>query len=324
MIRSTFLILALGLNLLAQAPEAKSPRVLVIHGGAGAIARARMTPDQEKAYRQGLERALAAGYEVLDKGGSSLDAVETAVRVLEDDPLFNAGRGAVLTAEGKAELDAAIMDGRTLAAGSVAGLTRIKNPVTLARRVMEQSPHVMMIGAGAEAFAKIQGLPLVANAYFVTPDRLEAWKKLQKEKAPVSTKGTVGAVALDAQGNLAAATSTGGMMNKRFGRVGDAPLIGIGTYADNGTCAVSCTGWGEFFIRVVVAHDVAAQMRYRATPLAEAARRTLDKVQALGGDGGLIALDPKGNLTMPFNTKGMYRAFRHSDGRSQIAIFAEE
>ncbi len=324
MIRSACLLLVLVSNLLAQAPEAKSPQVLVIHGGAGAIARARMTPDQEKAYRQGLERALTAGYEVLEKGGSSLDAVETAVRVLEDDPLFNAGKGAVLTAEGKAELDAAIMDGRTLAAGSVAGLTRIKNPVTLARRVMTQSPHVMMVGTGAEAFAKTQGLAFVANAYFLTPGRLEAWKKLKKEKAPGSTKGTVGAVALDAQGNLAAATSTGGMMNKRFGRVGDAPLIGIGTYADNGTCAISCTGWGEFFIRVVVAHDIAAQMRYRGTPLAEAARRTLDKVRALGGDGGLIALDAKGNLTVPFNTQGMFRAFRHSDGRTEIAIFAEE
>lgn len=324
MIRSACLLLVLAVSVLAQVPEAKSPRVLVIHGGAGAMARARMTPDQEKAYRQGLERALAAGYGVLEKGGRSLDAVETAVRMLEDDPLFNAGKGAVLTADGKAELDAAIMDGRTLAAGSVAGLTRIKNPVTLARRVMERSPHVMMIGAGAEAFAKTQGLPLVANAYFVTPDRLETWKKLKDEKAAGSPKGTVGAVALDAQGNLAAATSTGGMMNKRFGRVGDAPLIGVGTYADNATCAVSCTGWGEFFIRVVVAHDVAAQMRYQGTPLIEAAHRTLDKVQALGGDGGLIALDAKGTLTTPFNTKGMFRAFRHSDGQSQIAIFAGE
>lgn len=324
MIRSTSLLLILGSSLVAQTPMAESPRVLVIHGGAGAMEKAHMTPDREEAYRQGLARALEAGYAVLEKGGNGLDAVETAVRTLEDDPLFNAGKGAVLTVEGTAELDAAIMDGRTLAAGSVAGLTHVKNPITLARRVMAQSPHVMMIGAGAEAFAKAQHLPLVANAYFVTADRLEAWKKLGKGKAGGSPKGTVGAVALDAQGNLAAATSTGGMMNKRFGRVGDAPLIGIGTYADNGTCAVSCTGWGEYFIRTVVAHDVAAQMRYRGTTLAEAARLTLDKVQALGGDGGLIALDAKGNLTMPFNTKGMFRAFRHSDGRTGIAIFAEE
>lgn len=324
MIRFAFLTMTFASGVLAQTPEAKPPLVLAIHGGAGAMVRARMTPEREKAYRHGLERALVAGYGVLEKGGSSLDAVETAVRALEDDPLFNAGKGAVLTAEGKAELDAAIMDGRTLAAGSVAGLTRIKNPVALARRVMAQSPHVMMVGTGAEAFAKSQGLPFVANAYFVAPDRLEAWKKLRKEKAPASTKGTVGAVALDAKGNLAAATSTGGMMNKRFGRVGDAPLIGIGTYADNGTCAISCTGWGEFFIRVVVAHDIAAQMRYQGAPLAAAAQRTLDKVRALGGDGGLIALDPKGNLAMPFNTQGMYRAFRHSDGRAEIAIFAEE
>lgn len=318
------LTLCLGLALGAQTPAPKPPLVLVIHGGAGTITQERMKPEKEKAYRQGLERALAAGYTVLEKGGSSLDAVEASVKVLEEDPNFNAGKGAVLTAEGRAELDAAIMDGRTLAAGSVAGIMRIQSPVGLARLVMEKSPHVMMVGEGAEAFAKQQGLPFVANAHFITQERLEAWKKLKAKEVLGSPKGTVGAVALDAKGNLAAATSTGGMMMKKFGRVGDAPLIGIGTYADNASCAVSCTGWGEFFIRTVVAHDIAAQVKYQGTPLDQAAARTLDKVKALGGDGGLIALDAKGNLTMPFNSQGMFRAFRHSDGRQQVAMYPGE
>ncbi|MDP2875982.1 MAG: isoaspartyl peptidase/L-asparaginase [Holophaga sp.] len=318
----TVLLLIAG-NLALQA-QVKRPFALVIHGGAGAITKENTAPEKERAARAGLEKALQAGYAVLEKGGTSLDAVEASVRVLEDDPNFNAGVGAVLTAEGTAELDSAIMDGRTLGAGSVAGLRHIKNPVSLARHVMEKSPHVMLIGEGAEAFAKTQGLTFVDNATFITPARLEAWKRAKAKELPGNPKGTVGAVALDQAGNLAAATSTGGMMMKKWGRVGDAPIIGIGTYADNATCAVSCTGWGEFFIRTVVAHDIAAQMAYAGTPLTKAAIQTLDKVKALGGDGGLIALDAKGTITMPFNTSGMFRAFKKSDGTQGVSLFGND
>lgn len=319
------ILLALVASALLPAQEApRKPFGLAIHGGAGAIQKVRMKPEREKAYLAGLEAALQAGYAVLEKGGRSLDAVEAAVRVLEDDPLFNAGKGAVLTQDGKAELDAAIMDGRTLAAGSVAGIRTVKNPVLLARRVMEKSPHVMLMGEGAERFARSQGLPAVENASFITPERLEAWKKAKARQDKTRPKGTVGAVALDQEGNLAAATSTGGMMLKRWGRVGDAPLIGIGTYANNATCAISCTGWGEYFIRTVVAHDISAQMAYGGAGVEKAAATTLDKVKALGGDGGLIAIDAQGNVAMPFNSEGMFRAFRKSDGTRDVKLFGKE
>lgn len=314
-------LLPMALVLHAAPPR---PFGLVIHGGAGRILRSEMKPEQEKACRTGLEAALKAGYAVLESGGSSLDAVEAAVRVLEDDPSFNAGKGAVLTAEGQAELDAAIMDGRKQAAGSVAGLRHIRNPISLARKVMERSPHVMLIGDGAEAFARTQGLAFVAPDYFITPQRREAWRKAKAKAEGGDPKGTVGAVALDQQGNLAAATSTGGMMMKRWGRVGDAPLIGAGTWADNATCAVSCTGWGEFFIRTAVAHDIAARMAYGGAKLEGAAQASLDKAKALGGDGGLIALDVQGHLTLPFNTQGMFRGFRMSDGRQAVKVFGDE
>lgn len=310
-----------ALSLAAAPPR---PFGLVIHGGAGRILRGELKPEAEKACRAGLDAALKAGYAVLESGGSSLDAVEAAVRVLEDDPHFNAGRGAVLTAEGHAELDAAVMDGRTRGAGSVAGLRHVKNPITLARRVMEQSPHVMLIGEGAEAFAKAQQLPLVDPGYFITPERLESWKKAKAKAQGGDPKGTVGAVALDQQGHLAAATSTGGMMMKRWGRVGDAPLIGAGTWADDATCAVSCTGWGEFFIRGAVAHDIAARMAYGGAKLEAAAQESLDAVKVMGGDGGLIALDAQGRLALPFNSAGMFRGFRMSDGRSAVRLFADE
>jgi len=324
------LLLAAGAASLlgAQAPSQPQPLFgLVIHGGAGNVTRARVSAAGEKAYRDGLERALAAGYAVLDQGGSSLDAVQAAVTAMEDNPLFNAGVGATITAAGEHELDAAIMDGRTLAAGSVAGIKHVKSPIALARRVMEKTPHVMLIGAGAEAFAQAQGLPMVANEYFRTPAQWATYQKLKaREKAPepLTPKDTVGAVALDRRGNLASATSTGGMLNKMPGRVGDAPLIGIGTYASNATCAVSCTGWGEFFIRAVVAYDVSAQMLYRGLPLLQAAQNSLDKALALGGDGGLIALDAKGHVAVVFNTKGMFRGFRLSDGSGTVQMFGAE
>ncbi len=326
---------------IAQNGQEKGNFVLVIHGGAGTILRKNMTPEKEKAYKEGLNKALQMGYAVLKKGGSALDAVEVAVRVMEDDSLFNAGKGSVFTHEGKNELDAAIIDGKTLAAGSVASVSVIKNPIIAARAVMEKSGHVMLIGKGAEDFAKQQGIEIVDPKYFYTEDRWKALKKIQdstkveldhgSDKIPVKQPenkdhkyGTVGAVALDIHGNLAAATSTGGMTNKKFGRVGDAPIIGAGTYADNNSCAVSCTGWGEYFIRLVVAKSVADLMEYKKVSLKEAADELImKKVPQLGGDGGLIAVDNKGNIAMPFNTAGMYRGYIKSDGSSEVKIYNE-
>lgn len=309
---------------LAEEKENQMKIRMVIHGGAGTIERSEMTPEKEQMYRAGLEQALKAGYALLERGGSSLDAVEAAVRVLEDDPLFNAGKGAVFTHQGTNELDASIMDGKTLRAGAVAAVQHIRNPISLARLVMEKSPHVMLVGEGAEAFGKQMGVQFVDQKYFYTEER---WQALQKEKAsptPVSDKdrhGTVGAVALDTAGNLAAATSTGGITNKQFGRIGDSPIIGAGTYANNQTCAVSCTGDGEYFIREDVAHDVSAMMEYRKMALKEAAQAAIDKVGKLGGDGGLIAIDRDGNFAMPFNTTGMYRGAVGPDGKIQVAIY---
>jgi L-asparaginase / beta-aspartyl-peptidase len=306
---------------------------LVIHGGAGTIERAKMTPEREREHRAGLERALTAGCEILKRGGSSLDATEAAVRVLEDDPHFNAGKGAVFTSAGTNELDAAIMDGKTLKAGAVASVKHIKNPVSLARLIMEKSPHVMLDCAGAEAFAKENGIELVDQKYFFTQER---WDALQKLKAAEKTSGsgdkkfiisdqdrhgTVGAVALDQNGNLAAATSTGGTTNKRAGRIGDSPVIGAGTYANNMTCAVSGTGDGEYFIRSVVGHDISALMEYRGMPLQEAGQTVLDKVAKLGGTGGLIAIDRQGNVTLPFNTNGMYRGYVDPSGKFVVEIY---
>jgi beta-aspartyl-peptidase (threonine type) len=299
---------------------AQAPFGIVIHGGAGNVTPERIAPAGEKAYREGLGKALAAGYAVLDKGGAALDAVEAAVRSMEENPLFNAGVGATFTHDGTHELDAAIMDGRTLRAGSVAGLKHVVSPVGLARLVMEKTPHVMLIGEGAEAFAKAQGLEPVPNAYFDTREQLLAFQKLKEKQAPI-TKDTVGAVALDRQGNLAAATSTGGILDKLPGRVGDAPLIGAGTYADNRACAVSCTGWGEYFIRTEVAYDICAQMVYQGAPLDKAAQASLDKALKLGGGGGLIAIDAAGHVTMPFNTPGMFRGCHLSGGPERIEMF---
>ncbi len=313
--------------------------VLVIHGGAGAISRDQMTPEKEKQYQEKLQEALIAGFRLLEKGGSSLDAVESSIRILEDSPLFNAGKGAVFTAEGTNELDASIMDGSTLKAGAVAGLRHIKNPISLARQVMEKSAHVMMVGGGAEEFARQLGIEMVSPDYFYTEPRwleLQRMKQLERQQSrgirgqipkippeEIPEKfGTVGAVALDRAGNLAAGTSTGGMTNKKFGRVGDSPIIGAGTYANNNSCAVSATGHGEYFIRAVAGHDIAALMEYRGLSLEAAAKMViLDKVGKLGGAGGVIALDRAGNIATPFNTSGMYRGWISAGAKPIVAIY---
>jgi beta-aspartyl-peptidase (threonine type) len=299
---------------------------IAIHGGAGAVPRATLSPEREQRYRAGLEAALDGGYALLERGASSLDAVTTAVRILEDDPVFNAGRGAALTREGAAELDAAIMDGRQQRAGAVASVRHVKNPVELARRVMEKSRHVLLVGAGAEEFALEEGFGLVPNLYFRTPERQSQLEHEQRGEQVSDlvppAHGTVGAVACDRDGNLAAATSTGGMTNKRPGRVGDSPIIGAGTYAKNGVCAVSATGHGEYFIRAVAAHHVCAAVEYRGLSLEAAIAELLhDILGGLGGDGGLIGVDRAGHIVMDFSTEGMYRGARDSAGRSEIAIY---
>ncbi|HEX8651828.1 MAG TPA: isoaspartyl peptidase/L-asparaginase [Pyrinomonadaceae bacterium] len=327
----------------ARAPHPTSSTFgFVMHGGAGTILKSNMTPELEAAYREKLKEALMTGYNILKNDGSSLDAVEAAIRILEDSPLFNAGKGVVLTSEGTAEMDASIMDGKTLNAGAVAAIKHIKNPISLARMVMEQSPHVMMVGDGAEAFAKQRGVELVPQEYFITEKRLKDLQKAKEEEkkqsspskettpqkpaqAPADKKhGTVGAVALDKFGNLAAGTSTGGMTNKKFGRIGDSPIIGAGTYANNRTCAVSATGHGEFFIRSVVAYDIAALMEYKGMPLKEAANLVImDKLGKLGGTGGVIAIDKDGHIAMPFNTAGMYRGYVGADGKAVVEIYKD-
>jgi beta-aspartyl-peptidase (threonine type) len=296
---------------------------LVIHGGAGTISPKQITPALERDLRAGLERSLEAGREILRDGGSSLDAVTAAVRVLEDDPLFNAGRGAVFTSAGTHEMDAAIMDGRTLMAGAVASVKRVRNPIVLARAVMEKSPHVLLAGTGAEDFARELGHEIVDDQYFYSEQRWQALERVRNTSnlSDQDRHGTVGAVALDQAGNLAAATSTGGNTNKMPGRIGDTPIIGAGTYANNATCAVSATGDGEFFIRAVAAHDLAALLEYRGMTLAEAAKSVIDKIGRLGGTGGLIAVDRAGNIALPFNTTGMYRAFVDIDGASFTGIY---
>lgn len=315
---------------------------LVIHGGAGTILKKNMSQEKEKEYLDKLTEALHEGYLVLKNGGTSLDAVECAVKILEDSPLFNAGKGSVFTNAGTNEMDASVMDGKSLKAGAVAGVKTIKNPVTAARLVMDKSPHVMLTGTGADEYAKENGLEIVSPGYFMDSVRHNQWKKLMDEEkkdhrggavSPSEIEfnvcieekfGTVGAVAVDKYRNLAAATSTGGMMNKRFGRVGDSPIIGAGTYASNKTCAVSCTGHGEFFIRLAVAHDVSALMEYKGYKLEQAVNEIIyNKLSNLGGSGGLIAVDGNGNIAMPFNTEGMYRGFIKADGKPVVKIYKE-
>tara|TARA_B100000446_G_C10501068_1_gene323182 strand:- start:16 stop:984 length:969 start_codon:yes stop_codon:yes gene_type:complete len=289
---------------------------IAIHGGAGTITRKNMTPGKENAYRSKLKETLNVGYSILNKGGTSLDAVEATIRIMENSELFNAGKGAVFTNAGTNELDASIMDGRNLKAGAVARVKTVKNPISAARKVMEETWHVMLSGDGADKFAKEQGLDIVDPNYFYTQRRWDSLKKIQVEK-----HGTVGCVALDKHGNLAAGTSTGGLTNKRWGRVGDSPIIGAGTYANNQTCAVSGTGQGEYFIRGNVAYDVSAIMEYKGKSVGEAAQNVIRKLSDKGGNGGIITMDSKGNISMPFNTAGMYRGFRKAGQAPEIFIY---
>jgi L-asparaginase / beta-aspartyl-peptidase len=300
---------------------------LAIHGGAGTLPRAEMGGEMERKYRSGLDAALDAGYAVLQRGGTSLDAVTRAITVLEDNPLFNAGLGAVFTYDGGNELDAAIMDGSSLKAGAVCGVTHIRNPIELARTVMEHSEYVMLSGAGAEEFALSRGFTLVPRSYFYTPER---WRQLERIRGgdaglsalTISHVGTVGAVALDGEGRLAAATSTGGMTGKRYNRIGDSPIIGAGTYADDRSCAVSATGHGEVFIRAAVAHDICSRMRFGGRTLSTAVREVvLEELPALQGEGGVIAIDRHGEIAMEFNSEGMFRASKKSGEEAQIAIY---
>ena len=335
--------------------------ILVVHGGAGTILKKNMTAEKEKAYKDKLKEAMKIGYDILKKGGTSVDAVEATIKILEDSPLFNAGKGAVFTNDGKNEMDASIMEGKALNAGAVANVRYIKNPISLARKVMESSSHVMLTGKGAKKFAKENDIEIVDTSYFYDETRWNQWNKIKDTKeqkmdhsdpspdlpegdrknhkdegsqqpffdiefnAKTDSKyGTVGAVALDKYGNLAAGTSTGGVTNKMYGRIGDSPIIGAGTYANNKTCAVSCTGHGEYFIRSVVAYDISALMEYKNMTLKEAADEVIHrKLPKIGGSGGLIAVDAKGNFTMPFNTEGMYRGVVKEDGKIEVFIYKE-
>lgn len=309
---------------------AESPPTLVLHGGAG-VSRDSLSPEKETLARAVLEEALRAGHAVLTKKGSALEAVQTAIVILEDSPVFNAGRGSVLNADGVVEMDASLMDGHTLAAGAVAGVHGVRNPIRLAHRVMTTTPHVLLIGAGAEALARTHQLPFEKPEWFIIPDQIKRLERAQKQTGhqggpelnhPFGSIGTVGAVALDRQGHLAAGTSTGGLVNKMPGRVGDSPIIGAGTYAEDGVCAVSCTGHGEFFIRNVVAHEVAARVKHAHVSLDAAANAVInDRLKSQGGRGGLIAVDANGHISTPFNADGMFRASMGPDGIPHIAIF---
>ncbi|WP_394176077.1 isoaspartyl peptidase/L-asparaginase family protein [Thalassotalea litorea] len=328
-------------NAHAEDARISNPIAIAIHGGAGTISKENFTPEQETAYRNKLKEAVDRGYLVLQQGGTSTDAVIAAIQILEASPFFNAGVGAVYTYDGEHELDASLMDGKTLEAGAVSGVKHVSSPIALARAVKDKSPHVMLSGEGAEEFARQQNRPMVENSHFDTPHRKlqldKAKQKLNKTEAETDIKsayqtlptnfkyGTVGAVAVDKFGNLASGTSTGGMTAKRFGRVGDSPIIGAGTYANNDSCAVSATGHGEYFIRYHVAADICARMQYQDIPLAQAAETVVNQVLVdAGGSGGVIAIDAKGNISMPFNSKGMYRASRKQDEPAYVAIFKTE
>jgi beta-aspartyl-peptidase (threonine type) len=308
---------------------------IVIHGGAGTILKKNMTKEMEIKYINKLEEAIEVGYEILKNDGSSQEAVEKTINVMEDSPLFNAGKGAVLNFDGNVELDASFMNGSTLDAGAISGASKIKNPISAAIAVMNNSPHVMLSGTGADEFASSQKLELKQNSYFITERRSRSLDKIKfkenstviidKEYLLTQKYGTVGCVALDQNGNISSGTSTGGMTNKKWNRIGDAPIIGAGTYANNKTCGVSATGWGEFFIRSVVAYDISALMEYKGLSVQEASRIVIhDKVAKLGGNGGVIALDNKGNVAMEMNTAGMYRAHMDSKGTKIIKIYADK
>jgi len=316
----------------APTPAPSKKFAIVIHGGAGTILKKNMTPEKEQAYTAALTKAIQVGHAVLEAGGTSVSAVEKTIHVLENSPLFNAGKGAVFTHDGENEMDASIMDGSTLQAGAVAGVKNIKNPISAAIKVMTHSDHVLLAGAGASEFAAAQGLEIVPPTYFYTEKRFQALQKVQRNEKTAffdtdiqdSKYGTVGCVALDIHGNIAAGTSTGGMTNKRWNRIGDSPIIGAGTYANNATCGVSSTGWGEYFIRGMVAHDISAQMLYKKVSLQAAAKDVIQrKLTELGGTGGVVALDNQGNIAFEFNTAGMYRASIDTTGKLLVKIYKE-
>ncbi len=295
---------------------------IVVHGGAGTILKKNMSDEMELAYKLKLEEAINAGYNILEKNGSSKDAVEETIKILENSELFNAGKGSVLSNKGVVEMDASIMNGQNLNAGAISGIKTIKNPISAARLVMEKSEHVFLSGEGAEEFAKLQGLDIINNEYFVTETRLKSLLNAKKRDSIKDNKfGTVGCVAIDKFGNITSGTSTGGMTNKKWNRIGDVPIIGAGTYANNNTCGISSTGWGEYFIRNVVAYDISSQIEYKKISIDLAAKNTLKKVKDLGGNGGVIGIDKNGNILMDFNTEGMYRGYKKSDGESEISIY---
>ena len=297
---------------------------MVIHGGAGVMDKKNMSPEMENEYIKVLNRALHIGDSVLAYGGTCLDAIEETIVILEDSPLFNAGKGAVFTHDGIVELDASVMEGQTLKAGAIAGVRDIKNPIRVARTVMEKSEHVLLTGTGASQFAKEQGFEPVENSYFHTEKRLKSLQELLKKERESDTNdkhGTVGCVALDAYGNIAAGTSTGGMTNKKYGRVGDSPIIGAGTYANNQTGAFSCTGHGEYYIRLGFSRDISAMMEYQRLDIREACQHEMEKLTRMGGTGGVIGIDKNGNIAMEFNTSGMFRGYIKSDGEKEVAIF---
>lgn len=345
---SFMLLFACNQNTSNQEPEASNSESstpqdsipnfgIVIHGGAGTILKKNMSDSLEQAYKAKLEEAIRTGHEILANGGTAVEAVQRTINVMEDSPLFNSAKGAVFTNEGKNELDASIMDGKTLNAGAVAGVTNVKNPINLAYEVMVNSEHVLLSGKGAEQFAKEQGLEIVDPEYFYTEKRYKAMERARDREEKKENKtafydpflkdekfGTVGCAALDKNGNLAAGTSTGGMSNKKYNRIGDSPIIGAGTYANNKTCAISSTGWGEYFIRGVVAYDISAMMEYKGLSLQEAAAEVIQKKQPdLGGNGGIIAIDHEGNVAMEFNTAGMYRATMNGNGELEIGIYSK-
>jgi len=295
---------------------------IVVHGGAGTILKKNMSDEMELAYKLKLEEAINAGYNILEKNGSSKDAVEETIKILENSELFNAGKGSVLSNKGVVEMDASIMNGQSLNAGAISGIKTIKNPISAARLVMEKSEHVFLSGEGAEEFAKLQGLDIIDNEYFITETRLKSLLNAKKRDSIKENKfGTVGCVAIDKFGNITSGTSTGGMTNKKWNRIGDVPIIGAGTYANNNTCGISSTGWGEYFIRNVVAYDISSQIEYKKISIDLAAKNTLKKVKDLGGNGGVIGIDKNGNILMDFNTEGMYRGYKKSDGESEISIY---
>lgn len=327
-LKSAILVIAISIQFSISAQE-KPEYVIVIHGGAGVIKKENMSDEKEAAYINKLNEALETGNKILKNGGTAVETVIAVIKVMEDSPLFNSGKGAVFTHDGKNELDVSIMDGKTLNAGAASGVSNVKNPIELAYKIMTKSKHVMLSGEGASQFAKEQGLEIVDPKYFYTERR---WKSLQnvleREKKRLENEkdkhGTVGCVVLDKYGNLAAGTSTGGMTNKQYGRIGDSPIIGAGTYANNATCAVSCTGHGEFFIRYVVAHSISALMEYKNISLQDAGNEIINnKFKAVGGTGGLVSVDKDGNIAMPFNTPGMFRGFLKSNGEKSVLIYQD-